>query len=491
MFESKEEVQRAMLDLKMFGGLTESEQVEDQMEEEFKTQIFPEHEAMSDRFCRTLYYGKLPTEGDRPSLPFTQVAVDQFTGVGLDALGQKLGRLSMSRAADMTKQACAGPNSLVVALLYLERLRKRNPEYLTTVSSADLFLVSLLVASKFLHDDGEEDEVFNDDWATSGGIDTKELNKLEMQFLCALDWRIYVDKTEFDDAVEKIETSIAVRALCSRGWSSYSDLSVLCGGCNPFLGSSLLSLLLRSTLQVTTVCMTAYAASVLTLLSTVAVMDRTPLGPTAVSNSVATLMSSTPAPSAVPDYLPLEETLPGLTAENMTESHIETRLGLSPADLLKASLFVTTLASSLGSEEKGYRKRKSRGRSYTEPGEDFEDPDQNQTRAEWLSQYSRQEESTGNGWDKLAGANVWLQDKSRFIHHSTGRESFNHDFDQDAVGEDFSSSDQEVVPDLTAWGRYINLTKLLGRCPVLRFKYSTHWAHGIKLFQDGLNTIKV
>ena len=51
----------------------------------------------------------------------------------------------------------------MLALLYLDRLRRRNPEYLTTVSSADLFLVSLMVASKFLHDDGEEDEVFNDE----------------------------------------------------------------------------------------------------------------------------------------------------------------------------------------------------------------------------------------------------------------------------------------------------------------------------------------
>jgi hypothetical protein len=29
------------------------------------------------------------------------------------------------------------------------------------------------VASKYLHDDGEEDEVFNDEWAASGDIDIK------------------------------------------------------------------------------------------------------------------------------------------------------------------------------------------------------------------------------------------------------------------------------------------------------------------------------
>jgi hypothetical protein len=55
----------------------------------------------------------------------------------------------------------------------LPRLKKTNGEYLSSVSSADLFLVSMMVASKYLHDDGEEDEVFNDEWAASGDIDIK------------------------------------------------------------------------------------------------------------------------------------------------------------------------------------------------------------------------------------------------------------------------------------------------------------------------------
>jgi len=498
MFESAEEVQRAMMDLKMFGGLEEEGECAEEVEEEFKTQIFPEHEAMSERFCRTLYYGKLPTEGDRPSLPFTQVAVDQFTGVGLDALGQKLGRLSMSRAADMTKQACAGPNSLVVALLYLERLRKRNPDYLSTVSSADLFLVSLLVASKFLHDDGEEDEVFNDDWAASGGIDTKELNKLEMQFLCALDWRIYVDDKEFETAVEKIETSIAVQAVCTRGWSSYSDLSVLSRLNSPYLGSSLLSLLLRSSLQVTSVCLTAYAASLLTLLSTVALLSKTPLGPAAVSQSLATLVSSpaaAPAPASVPDYLTLEEsleeTLPGLATENSTESQAEpSNTGLSPAALLKASLFVTTLASSLGAREEAARRRKTSGSSYTQPGQELDEARINLTRAEWLAEDSKPE--LGDNYARLDGPEGWLEDRYQFIHHSTARAAFHRGSGaRDSLTGGTPSSGEEGVPGQAAWKRYRDLAQLLGRCPVLSLGYSVPWAHGVKLFQDGLNSIKV
>ena len=39
------------------------------------------------------------------------------------------------------------------------------------VSSADLFLIAMMVASKFLHDDGE-DGVYNDEWAESAGKTT-------------------------------------------------------------------------------------------------------------------------------------------------------------------------------------------------------------------------------------------------------------------------------------------------------------------------------
>merc|ERR1719273_2324993 len=127
----------------------------------------------------------------------------------------------------MTRTACVGPSSLVLALLYLDRLRRNNPDYLTTISSADLFLVSMMVASKFLHDDGEEDEVFNDEWATSGGMDTKELNKLEINFLSAMDWRVFVAKDEFGGAVETVEEDIALREVTARGWATYTELSTL------------------------------------------------------------------------------------------------------------------------------------------------------------------------------------------------------------------------------------------------------------------------
>lgn len=43
-----------------------------------------------------------------------------------------------------------------------------------------------MVASKFLNDDGEEDEVVNAEWATSAKLDLSKLNELEREFLQAI-----------------------------------------------------------------------------------------------------------------------------------------------------------------------------------------------------------------------------------------------------------------------------------------------------------------
>lgn len=43
-----------------------------------------------------------------------------------------------------------------------------------------------MVSSKFLYDDGEDDEVFLKEWAISGGLSVKELVQLETEFLNAI-----------------------------------------------------------------------------------------------------------------------------------------------------------------------------------------------------------------------------------------------------------------------------------------------------------------
>lgn len=43
-----------------------------------------------------------------------------------------------------------------------------------------------MVASKFLNDSGEDDDVLNSEWAVSAGLTLADLNKLEMEFLQAI-----------------------------------------------------------------------------------------------------------------------------------------------------------------------------------------------------------------------------------------------------------------------------------------------------------------
>jgi len=458
MFEHPDEVEKAMLDLKIFSSVTEAD---DDDREEILPQIFPEHEMMSDRFRKTLYYGKLPNGGDRPSLPLTQLAVEQFTGVGLDALGEKLGRLDIGRASDISRQSCAGPNSLVLALLYLDRLRRRNPDYLNTVSSADLFLVSLLVASKFLHDDGEEDEVFNEDWAISGGIDKKELNKLEMNFLSALDWRIYVNNEEYNSQLGKIETDIAIREISSRGWSSYSDLTVLA---KHLPMRSVWDLLLQSTLQVTAVCLTAYTASLLTLLSTTAILSRTSVGPTAVSNSLSTLLSSTDdEANSVPDL----------------DDNLSLRTTVNNVDLVAASLLVATLTSGSAtnrndsretitdySSDSPYRRLTQNRLGMNMEGIPNKNPPEkavfNETDFFWQPEETYPDIGDQvSDWDReVPPNNDWLKIQTEFIHHGTGLGSLL------VTGMARFWSDLIWTPPDTEHQALNPFLDYLGRCPV-------------------------
>jgi hypothetical protein len=165
-----------------------------------------------------------------------------------------LSGITVAKAAEVTKGATgASPTSLVLALLYLDRLRTKNPGYLHNISSADLFLVSLvrnpftkigalsvkstrfqLVASKYLHDDGEEDEVFNDEWAEVGGLEKLELKRLELGFLSALDWEAYVGPKQFSAMAEKLECAVALRQLasplrrkCNAATMTYTEVCVL------------------------------------------------------------------------------------------------------------------------------------------------------------------------------------------------------------------------------------------------------------------------
>nr|CAG4646259.1 EOG090X069C [Macrothrix elegans] len=210
---------------------------------------------------KTLYYGMLlkTTHSLKSTLPLTNVVVEKFSQCDSNLF---LGKICFDYAADLSRDACLSPCSIVLALIYLERLCQNNPNFISSVPSSKLFLISVLVATKFLSDDGEEDEVINSEWANSAKLDLKELNELERQFLQAIDWALYVDDEEFSEALAKIECHVARQESLKRGWLTYTDLTVLA---HQKLLKDTLDLVHSLVLNVSIACMTAYLASLFTL----------------------------------------------------------------------------------------------------------------------------------------------------------------------------------------------------------------------------------
>lgn len=224
-------------------------------------------------------------------------------------LESKLGNLDVARAAEMTRETCASPTSLVLALMYLERIRCQNPNYLQSVSSTDLFLVSLMVASKYLYDDGEEDEVFNDEWASSGNLEKKELNRLELEFLSAIDWNLYIHPKDFESTSQRLEASVAGKQVSMRQgqWMTYSDINILS---NQMEMIRIWQLLYEYTFKVTAVCAFAYAASVMTMIGTCQVVKSTlNNGKSIKSAEIIDLPNNTPKPMNTQDLEALNERL--------------------------------------------------------------------------------------------------------------------------------------------------------------------------------------
>lgn len=231
------------------------------------TQIFKDHDQFRQRLQKTLYYSKLPTT-ECPSLSLTEFSVEWFSSKVPDC-GLKV--LDMHFASSLSRKSSISPCSMMLAMVYLEQLCRKNPEYLQTVSSCDLFLVSMMIASKFLYDEGEIEEVFNSEWAISANMDLKDLNKLEREFLAAINWDLYVNPNNFFNLIHYAESIIAHKEISKRGWLTYTDISVLGSG------SVLIqcwTIIVDNVLQIVVVSMIAYVAAALILVGSVIVVNQ-------------------------------------------------------------------------------------------------------------------------------------------------------------------------------------------------------------------------
>lgn len=222
-----------------------------------------DRDAFFNRVTKTLYYSKLPSS-ECLGLPVTELAAELFTEV---KSGRTLERLDVEEAGRISREAYASPCSLVLALLYLERLKDCNPEYLQRTGSSELFLVSMMVASKFLHDFA----IYNDEWTEPGNVTISKINRLEVDFLMALDWSIFVNDEEFWARLHKLERDIAYKESRKRGWLSYTELCCL-------MDIMQLSAAMQTVVAVSSICLATYAVGVVTLLGSALVASQLPGG---------------------------------------------------------------------------------------------------------------------------------------------------------------------------------------------------------------------
>ncbi|XP_029376349.1 protein CNPPD1 [Echeneis naucrates] len=256
--------------------------------------FLPGHQKLSERVRKRLYYGlEKDVSLDALSCPVTDIAVEIFQ----KSAPSPIRKLHKKYAAHVAREACISPCAMMLALVYIERLRHRNPEYLQKISSSDLFLISMMVASKYLYDEGEEEEVFNDEWGAAGKLDVQTVNNLEMNFLNAIEWSLFTEPDDFFNILSHLETSIAERQGMKRGWFTYTDLCVLL---EQTAWSQALTAIYQHFTKVSCMLSLVYLTSVAGLIATSAVLHQlslsrtgqSPLSPTA-DTSLTQIQTST------------------------------------------------------------------------------------------------------------------------------------------------------------------------------------------------------
>ena len=99
--------------------------------------------------------------------------------------------------------------SLILSMVHLSRFYRLLPTFPVNVLTIHrLLLVSVLISAKFF------DDAFlnNACYAKIGGVETKEMNMLELEFLFLLDFKVFVTTEEYQQIYKELSTA----ALCYR-----------------------------------------------------------------------------------------------------------------------------------------------------------------------------------------------------------------------------------------------------------------------------------
>lgn len=179
------------------------------------------HDELMERIKKSLYYGRCGNDVDSSlcdvpvSRPLAEYASELFSE---PHKGHSLNRLNRVTAGSVH----ASPCSLIMALIYLDRLNSADPSYVRRIMPSELFIVSMMVSTKFYC--GHDEEIYLSDWAKEGNITEDRIRQLEIEFLCAIDWNIYISSDQFFNKLKSVEKTLAQREGIRRGWLTYTEL---------------------------------------------------------------------------------------------------------------------------------------------------------------------------------------------------------------------------------------------------------------------------
>ncbi|KAL8171720.1 hypothetical protein V2J09_023524 [Rumex salicifolius] len=101
----------------------------------------------------------------------------------------------------ISKYARCSPSCFVIAFIYIERYIQHKGCLITSFNVHRLLITAVMMAAKFIDDVSFNNAYFG----KVGGLSTAEMNKLEMELLFSLDFRLHVKLETFDQYCLQLE----------------------------------------------------------------------------------------------------------------------------------------------------------------------------------------------------------------------------------------------------------------------------------------------
>lgn len=89
--------------------------------------------------------------------------------------------LDTNFVANLSAENHVDPCTLVVAMIYIERLKSGT--HFWDFEPSELYLSALILATKLFNDAGNKEFYWNDEWASASGFSLAKVNQLELQLL--------------------------------------------------------------------------------------------------------------------------------------------------------------------------------------------------------------------------------------------------------------------------------------------------------------------